>query len=364
VDSRPEGTRKETANIRKAARIAAGIIGVCLLFVGVAEIIEARAKTSFAPMAPVTAFGLALFVLYGASLFRSYKWERPAAVPQARFVALLVLAAACGGGKPVAVVRAPPNGSVHMAAPAESTLRDDPFSASARRGRALVSATRDSLPHNVGDRLRCVSCHLDAGTRAFAMPWVGVYGRFPQYRSRSGRVARLEDRINDCFRRSLNGEPLVAAGDDMRDIVAYISWLSRGSVAGRREPGSGIDSIGPLQPDTASGRTSYLLTCARCHGVNGGGLVTTLASTSGPPLWGPESFSIGAGMARIRVAAAFVHRHMPFDLPGTVSEQTAFDIAGFITTRERPDFAGKELDWPNGDPPPDVAYRTRATNKK
>ena len=270
---------------------------------------------------------------------------------------------ACGGGKPAPGAKVPANQVVHMSVPAESTLRNDPFSQSVRRGRALLTATRDSLPRNVDNGLRCVSCHLDDGTRAFAMPWVGVYARFPQYRSRSGKVGRIENRINDCFRRSLNGTPLAFDGDDMRDIVAYMSWLSRASAPGGRERGSGIDSIGPLLADTAKGRTAYLLTCARCHGVNGEGLVTTVAATSGTPLWGPQSFTIGAGMARIRVAAAFIHRNMPFDLPGTVDAQTAFDIAGFLESQARPDFAGKELDWPNGDAPPDAAYATKARNK-
>jgi thiosulfate dehydrogenase len=57
--------------------------------------------------------------------------------------------------------------------------------------------------------------------------------------------------------------------------------------------------------------------------------------------------------------AAFVHRHMPIDMPGTVSAQTAFDVAAFIGSRARPDFSGKERDWPNGDAPVDGAYLTR-----
>jgi thiosulfate dehydrogenase len=295
---------------------------------------------------------------YVASLNESRFITRPA------LIAVVAFAAACGGAKPVPAARIVANQVVHMTAPADSTLRNDPFSQSVRRGRALLQATRDSLPRNVDNGLRCVSCHLDDGTRAFAMPWAGVYGRFPQYRSRSGKVGRIENRINDCFRRSLNGTPLAFDGDDMRDIVAYMSWLSRASAAGRREAGAGVDSIGPLPPDTAKGRTAYLLTCARCHGVNGEGLVTTVAATSGAPLWGPQSFSIGAGMARIRVAAAFIRRNMPFDLPGTVDAQTAFDLAGFLESQARPDFAGKELDWPNGDAPPDAAYATKARNKK
>ena len=161
------------------------------------------------------------------------------------------------------------------------------MSRSVRRGLALVSATRDSLPGNARSALRCVSCHLESGRRAFAMPWVGVYGRFPQYRSRSGRVSRIEDRVNECFRRSLNGRALALDGDDMRDIVAYLSWLSRGTVSGARLHGTGIDSLKPLTPDSAHGRIVYHTHCARCHGPNGARplslSVITKAPTRPPP---------------------------------------------------------------------------------
>ena len=49
------------------------------------------------------------------------------------------------------------------------------------------------------NRLRCVSCHLDDGRRQTGS-WVGVYARYPQYRTRSATVETIEYRINDCFR--------------------------------------------------------------------------------------------------------------------------------------------------------------------
>ncbi|MBI2407469.1 MAG: c-type cytochrome [Gemmatimonadetes bacterium] len=271
---------------------------------------------------------------------------------------LLAAAAACGGGKvPAAAVA---RDTLLLPAPSESSLGDDPLSQSVRRGLALVSATRDSLPTHVGAQLRCVSCHLDAGRRAFAMPWVGAYGRFPQYRSRSGAVIRIEERINDCIRRSLNGAALPTDGDDMRDVVAYVSWLSRGVPVGARLRGTGIDSLVPLAGDTARGRAVYAQDCARCHAPDGGGLLGRGIANAGAPLWGTGSFNIGSGMVRVQVMAAFVHRQMPFDRPGTLTPQQAFDVAAFVAARPRPDYAGKERDWPRGDPPPDAAYPTRA----
>jgi thiosulfate dehydrogenase len=55
---------------------------------------------------------------------------------------------------------------------------------------------------------------------------------------------------------------------------------------------------------------------------------------------------------------------MPFDRPGTLSDQQAFDVALYVNSHSRPDFPGKELDWPRGDPPPDAPYPTRAAAQR
>ena len=243
---------------------------------------------------------------------------------------------------------------VPLHAPADSEIPDDEVGRAIRRGLALMLATRDSLPENVGNRLRCVSCHPDEGRRPNAMPWVGVYGRFPQYRARTGRVNVIEDRINDCFERSMNGRALDPDSRAMRDIVAYMAFLSQGIPVGADVEGQGLPRLSVTRGDSAAGRELFANRCARCHGPDGQG--TDLAT----PLWGPQSFNIGAGMARVRTAASFIRYNMPFDQPGTLTDQQAFDVASYITSRPRPDFAGKELDWPNGDPPPDVAYPTTA----
>jgi thiosulfate dehydrogenase len=50
---------------------------------------------------------------------------------------------------------------------------------------------------------------------------------------------------------------------------------------------------------------------------------------------------------------------MPFDRPGILTDQQAYDVAAYITSMPRPDSPGKENDWPNGGTPPDVPYRTK-----
>jgi thiosulfate dehydrogenase len=69
-------------------------------------------------------------------------------------------------------------------------------------------------------------------------------------------------------------------------------------------------------------------------------------------------------MARVNSAARFIHKVMPRDNPGSLTPQQAFDVAAYVTSRPRPDFAGKENDWPKGSPPADVAYETNAALRK
>jgi thiosulfate dehydrogenase len=256
---------------------------------------------------------------------------------------------------------APPkkeSAAIPFRVPDESEIKDSMTLASIRRGRALIHSTRDSLPKFVGSALNCANCHFADGTIANAMPLVGSYTRFPQYRARSGHVDLIEDRVNDCFKRSLNGKPLAPESRDMRDIVTYLAFLSRGYPPGKEMEGQSVPKLDPLVGDTVRGKKIFAATCAACHGPDGNG------SAVAPPLWGPRSYNIGAGMARIRSAAAFIHQLMPRDRPGTLTPQQAFDVATYINTRPRPDFPGKEKDWPHGGTPPDVAYSTLGSPKK
>ena len=86
------------------------------------------------------------------------------------------------------------------------------------------------------------------------MPWTGVYARFPQYRSRGAQVIRLEDRINNCFERSLNGTALGFDDTAMRDMVAYMAYLSQGVPVGGTVPGQGLVRRDELVGDTVNGR--------------------------------------------------------------------------------------------------------------
>jgi thiosulfate dehydrogenase len=235
-------------------------------------------------------------------------------------------------------------------------IPDGPFGAAILRGKALLANTRDSLPDHVGNQLRCMSCHLDEGRRRQGS-WVGVHARYPQYRPRSGTVETLEFRINDCLKRSMNGRPLPEDSREMREMIAYFAWLSIGVPVGDTLTRP-VPLLAFLPGDSARGAALFSARCVVCHGPDGAG------TAAGPPLWGEGSYNVGAGMTRVRTAATFIRYNMPLTEPGTLSEQEAFDLATFINRQPRPDYAGKELDWPNGDPPPDVAYETRAAKAR
>ncbi|HYV99004.1 MAG TPA: c-type cytochrome [Gemmatimonadaceae bacterium] len=261
----------------------------------------------------------------------------------------LTAVVACSGKAPAPGT---PSGGIPVPPLADSAFPKTPLGAAALRGRAILIATRDSLPDFVGNELRCTSCHLDEGRRPYAMTWVGVHGRYPQYRSRSASIQSLEDRINDCFLRSLAGKALPPGDDRMRAIQAYMAFISAGVPVGSTTRGQGIDSVTGAPPDTLHGGKVFIASCSRCHGANGEG------SDRATPAFGAQSFTIGAGMGRWKTAAGFIRRNMPFDQPGTLSVQDAIDVAAFIDSRPRPDFPGKERDWPKGGAPPDLPYRT------
>lgn len=237
--------------------------------------------------------------------------------------------------------------------PVVDSTPDDPFEKAVYRGLALLTHTRDSLPAYVGGTLNCTSCHLDEGRRPNAAPLTGVHSRYPKFVDRIAAVVPIEDRVNYCLTRSLAGSKLPVDSREMQDIVAYLSFISRGVPVGEHVRGEGFPKMPDLVGDSAHGGVLFVENCARCHGNDGAGLGSI------PALWGARSFSIGASMARQGRAASFIRHNMPFDRPGTLTDQQAYDVAAYITSMTRPDLPGKENDWPTGGAPADVPYDTK-----
>ena len=220
-----------------------------------------------------------------------------------------------------------------------------------RLGSELVTNTRGLAPAFAKNGLNCTNCHLNAGRTVGAATFAGIWLLYPEYRSRNDRVNTLEDRLDDCFERSMNGKPLPAGSREKEAILAYIAWLSEGMSKDTARTLRGFPHITPSRAaDPAKGQVVYEARCTACHGVDGGG--TPVA----PPLWGPQSYNIGAGMARVGLAAAFIKANMPLGQGGTLTDDEATDVSAYINSRPRPDFPGKARDWPKGDKPADVPY--------
>jgi thiosulfate dehydrogenase len=246
---------------------------------------------------------------------------------------------------------------VALSPPGRDAIPDGPLGAAIRQGEHILTRTAVYARAYVGARLNCTSCHLDGGRQADAAPWVGLWGLFPAYSDRSGTVETLEDRINHCFERSMNGTPLPGDGVEMRAILAYMAWLSRGVPTGTAVTGRGFARIRPpREPARARGKEIYLAKCVACHQADGQGVADPDGAPVFPPLWGEHSFNIGAGMARLDTAAAFVRAKMPLGQGGTLSDQDAYDVAAYFTREPRPDFPGKDRDWPRGHRPADARY--------
>lgn len=229
-----------------------------------------------------------------------------------------------------------------------------------RLGLRIVRETKTYAGAYVGNEMTCGNCHLNAGQKDGALPFVGISGTFPHFRSRSGRLISLEDRIRDCFVRSMNGSAPPYDSKELLAVSAYITWLSRGQPVGKDPPWRGRNTIAkknqiPIdQLDVAHGQQLYLRHCAMCHGPDGQGV--ELKTAKAGPLWGPGSWNDGAGAARVYTLAGYIRYAMPLTSPGSLSDQEAQHIAAFISAHERPSFPAKATDYPDGDIPVDAVY--------
>lgn len=238
-----------------------------------------------------------------------------------------------------------------FAPPSPESIPGDMRGEQIRLGYKVVVETQEYAKRYVGNALNCTNCHLDAGLNPNAASYVGISVLYPEYRPRAGRQMSLADRVNECFERSMNGRALPPDSSKLAAVVAYIDWLSQNVPRGSSVPWRGIPRITSTRPsDPINGRMLFAKKCAFCHGSDGQG---TMAA---PPVWGPRSYNIGAGMARVGVAASFIKANMPRGWGWTVTDDEAFDVAAYINSQPRTDFPDKVHDWPKGGKPEDVPY--------
>lgn len=248
--------------------------------------------------------------------------------------------------------------------PDVNRLPPGPWKDAVLYGRRLVVETYNLVGPETGDKakqysgnnLACQNCHLDGGRQRFALPLIGVYGSFPTYMARENEVRTLEDRINGCFERSMNGRSLPVDGKEMKSLVAYIQFLSIGVPVGTNIVGRSVPPMPLLTraADPIRGKALFQKNCASCHQPDGQGARNGIKGDAKgyqyPPLWGPDSFNDGAGMHRLISSAGFIHANMPFGTTykaPALSVEDAWDTAAYLNTQPRPKRAHLNSDYPD-----------------
>ncbi|MBK8556287.1 MAG: c-type cytochrome [Lewinellaceae bacterium] len=244
-------------------------------------------------------------------------------------------------------------------APDWSIAAQDPNYELIAYGKELIANTNDYFgdngivrPHSINAQ-NCQNCHLDAGTKPFGNNYSGVVANYPKVRARSGTLETIPKRVNDCFQRSLNGQPLDTTSREMEAIVAYIQWLAMGVPKGEKPKGVGLAPLPYLDrpADPARGKIVFESKCVSCHGSDGQGLPMPGAfDRRYPPLWGEMSFNQAAGLFRLTRFASYVKANMPlgasYENPQLTDEE-AWDVAAFVESKPRPENPFIKEDWPD-----------------
>lgn len=258
--------------------------------------------------------------------------------------AALAFVAIGRSGEPAQQDSGPASEPAAFSPPAMSDIPPGPEGEAIKRGMAIFDDPGTHAAQFVGNSMACKNCHLDSGRQADSSPMWAAWVAYPQYRKKTDSINTMEDRISGCFRYSMNapnspsGGPPPYGSDIYRDLEAYFRWLATGAPTGTKIKGAGYPTpaLSNAGYDPARGAKVFEAKCTACHGSDGQGARTPDGKVVYPPLWGPRSYNWGAGMARVDLAAAFVRANMPFDQPGTLSDDQAWDVASFVDSHERP----------------------------
>lgn len=242
-----------------------------------------------------------------------------------------------------------------------STPSTVPAIATEDYGRRLLAQTPELLGPDVADpkmrytssRLSCGSCHLGTGAEPGTLSLPDTIHHYPRFSARQGVKTSIEDRVNECMQRSMNGRSLPMKSPEMMAMAAYIRSLgAQDEAAGASRPKAKEPpafKTPDRKADLLAGKKILEQKCASCHQADGSGLLASASPIHGyvfPPLWGPDSFNTGAGMHRVLTAAKFIKARMPLG-KAELSNDEAFDVAAFINSRPRPEMANLEADYPD-----------------
>ncbi|AJZ56301.1 cytochrome c family protein (plasmid) [Paraburkholderia fungorum] len=238
----------------------------------------------------------------------------------------------------VSTAAAPAPAGKKMFVPANRAIPDNDFGKVVAQGQRIFNDPARYAAGYVGNQLRCASCHLDQGRKEGAAPMWAAYLAYPAYRSKNHHVNTFAERLQGCFRYSMNGKAPPLGDPVLVALETYSYWLAQGAPLDPKLPGRGFPALAkPAQtPDFHRGEKIYAARCALCHGANGNGQNAGDGTPAFPALWGDHSYNWGAGMASVKNAAEFIHANMPLGAGGTLSNQDAWDVAMFVDSQERP----------------------------
>jgi len=207
----------------------------------------------------------------------------------------------------------------------------------------------------VGNQLKCISCHLPgddnrAGTRNSIGTFLNVATRYPQYKEREGVTQTLQDRIDNCFMRSMDGERPIIDSKASIAMYTYVTWVSTGSKINldtrtnhSKDFANNLKKFSDIikkstHKNYETGKKLFTSQCASCHGTKGEGIGTF------PPLWGKSkdgqwrAYNAGAGMSKLHKAAEWIQANMPYGQGNTLSIQESADLSLYINAQERNSF--------------------------
>lgn len=220
--------------------------------------------------------------------------------------------------------------------PPESAIPNSEFGEVVRLGENIFRHPQQYASEFVGNSLTCQNCHLDAGRLASAAPLWAAYVNYPAYRAKNGHVNSFAERLQGCFRFSMNGKAPPYGDKVLVALETYAFFLAKGAPTGAGPHGYEKLKKPNKHFDLAHGQQVFAQHCALCHAADGQGQVSADGETVFPPLWGPRSFNWGAGMGQINNAAAFIKANMPLSQGGLLSDDEAWDVAAFMNSHERP----------------------------
>jgi thiosulfate dehydrogenase len=197
-----------------------------------------------------------------------------------------------------------------------------------------------SVAKVTGNLLSCKNCHLDSGTRKYALHLTESHGSYPQFRSRENLILTMADRINSCISYPMLAQhPLDVNSREMQALLLYIRFINATSKVNLKHEDNRLRDISYPQraASPTMGRKLFAQHCARCHGERGEGQLN--ANKDGflyPALWGENGHGIGSSMHRNIIFARFIKSNMPFgeatpDRP-VLTDEESLDIAAFVNS--------------------------------